>query len=170
MNGSILVAYASAHGSTRQVAEAIGRRLVDRGLDVDLAPAGEVDDLGPYDGVVLGAALYAGRLHRDARRFLRRHHEELARRRFAVFAMGPATMSEHDVAGSWKQLDAGLAKARDVRSVTTAIFGGVVDPAQLRFPFNRMPASDARDWQAIERWADEVAAALGATELAGASA
>jgi hypothetical protein len=38
------------------------------------------------------------------------------------------------------------------------IFGGAVDPAKLRWPFNRMPASDARDWQAIDAWADAVAA------------
>jgi hypothetical protein len=38
-----------------------------------------------------------------------------------------------------------------------AIFGGVVDPARFRFPLNRMPASDARDWSAIVAWAGEVA-------------
>jgi hypothetical protein len=44
----------------------------------------------------------------------------------------------------------------------------VVDPAQLRFPFSRMPASDARDWTEIEAWADRVAAALAAREPAAA--
>ena len=33
-----------------------------------------------------------------------------------------------------------------------------MDPAKLRFPFNRMQASDARDWEAIRSWADEIAA------------
>ena len=33
----------------------------------------------------------------------------------------------------------------------------MIDPAKLRFPFNRMAASDARDWEAIAGWADEVA-------------
>jgi len=46
--------------------------------------------------------------------------------------------------------------------VSVTIFGGVVDPEQLGFPFSRMPASDARDWGAIRAWADEVAAALAA--------
>ena len=37
-----------------------------------------------------------------------------------------------------------------------AIFGGVVDPAKLHFPFSHMDATDARDWDAIHTWADEV--------------
>ena len=41
--------------------------------------------------------------------------------------------------------------------VAVAIFGGVVDPRKLSFPFNHMPASDARDWEAIHAWTDEVA-------------
>jgi hypothetical protein len=36
--------------------------------------------------------------------------------------------------------------------VATAVFGGAFDPAHHRFPFNRMPAADARDWNAIRAW------------------
>jgi hypothetical protein len=36
----------------------------------------------------------------------------------------------------------------------------VIDPAKLHFPFNRMPATDARDWEAIEAFADQSAARL----------
>jgi hypothetical protein len=38
-----------------------------------------------------------------------------------------------------------------------AVFGSVVDPARLRFPFDRIAASDARDSDAIRQWASEVA-------------
>jgi menaquinone-dependent protoporphyrinogen oxidase len=79
--------------------------------------------------------------------------------------MGPLTMEEADVAGSRKQLDHALAKTPDVELVSVAIFGGVVDPGKLHFPFNHMPASDARDWEAIRAWADELAESLDA-ELA----
>ena len=47
-----------------------------------------------------------------------------------------------------------------------AVFGGVIDPAKLWFPFSRVPASDARDWDAIAAWADEVAAAFAPAEVA----
>jgi hypothetical protein len=39
-------------------------------------------------------------------------------------------------------------------------FGGVVDPARLRFPFNRLSAADTRDWDAIESWEAELARRL----------
>ena len=54
-----------------------------------------------------------------------------------------------DVASSRSQLDRALAATPQVKPDPVAIFGGVVDPAKLRFPFNRLPASDARDWDAI---------------------
>ena len=56
------------------------------------------------------------------------------------------------------QLERALAKERELHPVAVTIFGGVVDPAKLRFPLNRMQASDARDWDAIRSWADEIAA------------
>jgi menaquinone-dependent protoporphyrinogen oxidase len=160
MINTILVAHATKHGSTREVAEWIARRLGSHDLTVELKPAAEVGDVAEYDAVVLGAALYMGRLVPDARRFLARHRTELAARPFAIFAMGPLTTSEHDVGGATKQLEAGLAKAPELHPFASAVFGGVVDPAQLRFPFSRMKASDARDWNAIETWSDELAVNL----------
>ena len=71
--------------------------------------------------------------------------------------MGPLTLEEKDVAGSRKQLDSALQKEPDVHPVAAAIFGGVVDPAELHFPFSHMAATDARDWDGIAAWADEVA-------------
>jgi menaquinone-dependent protoporphyrinogen oxidase len=161
---STLVAYGTRHGSTREVAEAIAATLRERGLAVDVRPAGEVGALDGYDAVILGGALYAARWHADARRLLRR--PELATRPVAVFALGPRTLSEDDVAGSRAQLDRILARVPAVAPVSVAIFGGVVDPAKLRFPFSRMPASDARDWDAIRAWAASVAATLARKEVA----
>jgi menaquinone-dependent protoporphyrinogen IX oxidase len=48
------------------------------------------------------------------------------------------------------------------REVAVAIVGGVVDRDALRLPFNRMPASDARDWQAIHTWAADIGPGLAA--------
>ncbi len=160
MARSVLVAYASKHGSTQEVADAIAETLREQDLGVEVRPAGEVKRLDGYDAVVLGAAIYIGHLHQDARRFLTRHRQALAERPLAVFAMGPRTLGEEDVAESRRQLDHDLAKFRELEPVAVAIFGGVVDPAKLRFPFKRMPASDARDWDAIHAWADEVASAF----------
>ena len=151
-----LVTYASKHGSTREVAERVAEVMRGAGLAVDVMPAANVGHLRGYDAIVLGGALYTGRLHKDARRFLARHREALAVRSVAVFAMGPASNEPSDVAGSRAQLDRALAKTPEVTPMSVAIFGGVIDPDKLRFPFNRMPASDARDWTAIEAWAAEL--------------
>jgi menaquinone-dependent protoporphyrinogen oxidase len=158
----ILVAYATRKGSTRGVAAAIADGLTARGLVTDLRAAREVADLDAYDGVVLGAALYTGRLHRDARSFLHTHAAALAAKPLAVLAMGPRTLAAAAVASSCKQLETALAKEPALRPFATAVFGGVFDPSQHRFPFNRMPASDARDWDAIRAWADETAVRLAA--------
>ncbi len=74
-----------------------------------------------------------------------------------MFALGPLTTSAKDLEGSRRQLEHALERFGDLEARTTAIFGGVVDPERLRFPFSRMPASDTRDWDAIRAWADEVA-------------
>ena len=86
----VLVAFATRHGSTKEVADVIAATLDAEGIAVDVMPAGHVGHLHGYDGVVLGGALYTGRLHKDARRFLARHADELARRQLAVFAMARA--------------------------------------------------------------------------------
>jgi menaquinone-dependent protoporphyrinogen oxidase len=156
----MLVTYATKAGSTKEVAEAVARTLREHGHEADLRPVAEVGTLAPYDAVVLGTALYTGRIHRDARRFLKHHRELLAERPLALFAMGPKTLADDEIAASRAQLDRALAGYPELRPEPVAIFGGVVDPARLHFPFNRMPASDARDWDAIRSWADEVAKML----------
>jgi menaquinone-dependent protoporphyrinogen oxidase len=148
----LLVTYATQHGSTEEVAKSIAAQLRDADHDVEFLPAGSVDDLTSYDGIVLGGAIYMGRWHGEARRFVRRHHAALQRLPFAVFALGPLSLEEEDVASSRKQLDAALARL-DVEPDLVRVFGGVVDPAKLHFPFTRMAKTDARDWEAINDWA-----------------
>jgi menaquinone-dependent protoporphyrinogen oxidase len=156
----ILVAYATKHGSTREVGEAVGAALHERGFDVEVLPAEKVDDIDRFDAVVLGGSLYFGRWHADALGFLKRHRNEFVERPLAVFAIGPLTLEEKDVRQAQRQLDRALGKVGDLEPVSTAIFGGVVDPTNLRFPFSHMPATDARDWDAIRAWAFQVAREL----------
>ena len=160
MTRPILVAYATRRESSHEVAEAVAARLRELGHEADVRPAAEVGTLAPYGAVVIGGALYMGRWHRDARRFLTGHREALAGLAVAVFAMGPRTLEPEDVEGSRRQLDAALADVPEVEPVAVTIFGGVVDPTRLHFPLNRMTASDARDWNAIATWADDVASAF----------
>jgi menaquinone-dependent protoporphyrinogen oxidase len=53
----ILVAYASKHGATQEIAEAIADELRQADHDIDCIPAGHVRDLEPYQAVVIGSAV-----------------------------------------------------------------------------------------------------------------
>jgi menaquinone-dependent protoporphyrinogen IX oxidase len=85
------------------------------------------------------------------------HLRVLAALPLAVFAMGPLTLEADDVAGSRKQLDRALANEPSLEPIAVVVFGGVVDPTKMRFPFTHMDASDARDWDAIRYWTDDIA-------------
>ncbi|HMN28643.1 MAG TPA: flavodoxin domain-containing protein, partial [Caldilineaceae bacterium] len=153
----------------REVAEAVAQTLREGGLVVELQPMRAVRTLTGYGAVVLGAPLYMFHWHKDARNFLAQHHESLIDRPVAVFALGPF----HDEEKEWQevrtQLDKELARFPWLAPVAITVFGGKFDPAQLRFPFNllpalkRMPASDIRDWTAIRAWASGLAEQFQAT-------
>jgi menaquinone-dependent protoporphyrinogen oxidase len=168
MQIKVLVAYASTHGSTREVAEEVASTLRAHALAVDLQPMRDVRTLEGYGAVVLGAPLYMFHLHKDARRFLSRHQKALAGSPpVAIFAGGPFGSGDGN---EWqevrKQLDQELAKFPWLRPVATEVIGGRFDPTALRFPWNlipalrQMPPSDLRDWDAIRHWASTLAAQL----------
>jgi menaquinone-dependent protoporphyrinogen oxidase len=166
MSKSILVAFATRTGSTKEVAEAIAEALRETSASVDLRPAREVRSLAGYRSVVLGAPLYMFHWHKDAQGFLNRHHEALTDLPVAVFALGPF----HDEEKEWetirKQLDGEVEKFPWLKPVAQEVFGGKFDPALLRFPLTlipamkKMPASDARNWDAIRAWARNLAPRL----------
>ena len=54
-----LVAHASAHGSTREIAERIAQRLSDRGLQVETHSADDVSSLDPFDVAAIAGAMRA---------------------------------------------------------------------------------------------------------------
>jgi menaquinone-dependent protoporphyrinogen oxidase len=150
--GTILVAYATKHGSTEEVAEEIAFTLCDLGWRVDLRSAREVrKHINHDDLVVLGGAIYSGRLHPDARRFLRRHRKELSKLPVAVFGMGPLGPDKEAWERSRAQLARNLAKRAWLRPARMTVFGGV-DPRRPRWDVDR----DFRDWEAIRSWAREL--------------
>ena len=58
---TVLVTYATKHGSTREIAEAVATTLVDRGIPTEALAIDTVADVGQYEAVVLGSAVYMGR-------------------------------------------------------------------------------------------------------------
>ncbi|MEA3375393.1 MAG: flavodoxin domain-containing protein, partial [Chloroflexota bacterium] len=66
MAHQVLVAYATKHGATAEIAKKVGQVLREAGLPTDVLPAGDVGDLTSYSAVVLGSAIYIGRWRKDA--------------------------------------------------------------------------------------------------------
>jgi len=148
---SVLIAYASKSGSTREVAAAIADVFRTRGWSATVAEAAYVRErASDYDLIVLGGAIYSGRWHSGARKFLRRHRRELDKAPVAVFGMGPRQDAQEAWDASRTQLQRALGKLPWFHPVAVAVFGGV-DPPKKR------QHRDIRDWDAIRTWADELA-------------
>jgi menaquinone-dependent protoporphyrinogen oxidase len=160
---SILVAYVTTYGSTQEVAQSVAETLRGFGLEVEVQLASKVKDLAGYRAVVLGAPLYMFRWHPDARHFLTRHRAVLASLPPAIFALGPFHNQEEELRSAREQLDKELAKFPWLKPLEIEVFVGKFDPNKLRFPYSligplkKMPASDERDWSAIEAWANRIA-------------
>ena len=81
---TILVAYQTHSGTTREVAEAVAEEMTKKGFTVDVSSLNEIHTISNYDAVVLGAPMIMG-WHRSAQKFLTRHKSELAQKPLAVF-------------------------------------------------------------------------------------
>ncbi len=162
MSNKVLLAYASKYGSTREVAEAVAKTMQEKGLEVDLQQASQVHSLKEYSAVVLGAPLYLYRWHKHAIRFLKRHEKALKSMPAAVFAIGPSfNGDEKEWLETRDQFRKEIAKFPWFNPVEAEVMGGKFDPAKLGFLMKYflkdLPAADLRDWDAIAKWAGEVA-------------
>ena len=163
---NVLVTYASKHGSTAEIAEAVADALRSAGLHADCLAADDVAAVDGYDAVVLGSAVYMKRWRREARRFLHRHSDALAQRPFWVFSSGPVGDPAKDDP-AWLEPARTIAEAERLGARGHVVFGGSV-PAEPDNWVQRSMAGntppeyrDRRDWEAIRAWADGIASELG---------
>ena len=168
---SVLIAYASKHGSTELIADAIGDTLRRAGYDVDVRPVRDVRDLTRYGAAVVGSALYVGRWQGDALRFVRRHEASLAGMPVWFFSSGPL-----DDSAETAQLPAPKAVAEIAGRIGArghATFGGHLAPDASGFVEHLMirggRTGDWRNFERIEDWADALAAELGREGVMGAA-
>lgn len=159
MSDRILVAYATAAGSTAEVARAIAEELSGGGM-VEVRPAKEVQDLSPYRAVVVGSGIRAGQVYRAALAFLERHQEALGKVPLAYFIVC-LTMKEdteenrQEVEGYVDQM---RQKVPQAQPVGVGLFAGKLDYKAIPFPFRlilkamKADEGDFRDWDAIRAW------------------
>ncbi len=174
----VLVAYASKAGSTRGIAEFIGERLRQQGMQVDVIEVGAVGNAKDYDAFVIGSAVYMFHWLKEAKKFASKNTALLVDRPVWLFSSGPVGTQSKDAKGrdlldasGPKELDElrALAKPRDHR-----VFFGALDGSRLTgtigFAYKlarksqaareAMPEGDFRDWKEIEAWAMSIARAL----------
>ncbi len=160
----VLVAYASKHGATREIAEAIAAELRDAGCIVDCREAHDAARPDGYDAVVVGSATYMKRWRHEARHFLHHHRDSLAQRPLWLFSSGPVGEQEPDPA--WIEPHLVIDAAEQLGARDHVVFGGRVpaDPGNFveRAMTRNTPEefADLRDWEEIRAWARAIAEAI----------
>jgi menaquinone-dependent protoporphyrinogen oxidase len=171
MNGRsvrVLVVVASRHGATTEIGAALARALdeCDAGRSAGLAavavPVDQRPDPTPFDAVVIGSAVYAGRWLEPAREYAATHAGLLRTRPVWLFSSGPigeppfSPDVPHDVA-PLMELTGGRGHA---------VFPGRLEKERLSFGERAMvtamraPVGDFRDWAAVRDWGQEIARAI----------
>jgi menaquinone-dependent protoporphyrinogen oxidase len=168
---NVLVAYATRLGSTEAIAERIAGRLEAHRLAVVVRPVDAVDTLTPYDAVVIGSAVYAGRWLTEATEFVGDLEAALSARPTWLFSSGPvgdmAASAEPVRPAEVLEISAAL-HAKGHRTFGGALDRRAVDGSDLgfadRFLAKHFVAEgDYRDWDEIDAWADEIASDLAGT-------
>jgi menaquinone-dependent protoporphyrinogen oxidase len=157
-----LVSAASKHGATAEIAEAIGRRLAERGLMVTVQDPTGIDSVDSYDAFVLGSAVYAGRWQKSARHLVEEHAAKLAGRPVWLFSSGPI--------GNPPAPTADPVDVEELFRVTSArehrLFTGRLQQSSLTFGERAIVAAlraeygDFRHWDDVLAWSDRIADVL----------
>jgi menaquinone-dependent protoporphyrinogen oxidase len=159
---NVLVTAASKHGATHGIAEHIAKTLTGHGIQVDLTEPQDVADLEPYDAVVILSAVYAGNWRPEAKDFAIDRGPELRKRRVWLVSSGP--LGEEDQSPT--DLPQLAALMESTGAVSHTWFAGKLDKDDLGFGERaivkvvKAPYGDFREWDEIERWAEDVAAKL----------
>lgn len=168
----VLVAYASRTGSTAAIADRIADVLRARGAVVDVSTVGSVESIAAYDAVVIGSAIRLRRWLREAMAFLLQHDKGLRAIPVAFFTVSLTGIHGSHLAQAEAEHTCHypLYHFEGLSPVSFACFTGALDYSRLTpaegatvraFGVNE---GDYRDWEAIERWAGELAEELRASE------
>jgi len=166
-NHKILITYASRSGSTAEIAEAIGERLTQGGIQIDVLPMQEVKDLSAYWAVIAGSPIRNSKWLPEAMQFIESHRSVLSQKPFATFTVSITlamsnTEPYRQAVLKWTQPVRAL-----VQPVNEGLFAGRLDFSKLPINWDTLklravvalgifPKEDRRDWKAVSQWADDI--------------
>lgn len=161
MDKKILIAYASKYGSTGGVADAIGKELCARGASADVALIKNVKNIGSYQGVVVGSAIYMGKWMSEAIDFVKKNRDVLRRMPVAYFlvCMTLSKPTEENRAEVLAYMAPILKEVPEIKPVGLGTFAGAMHYENLSWIYKKIlkskgtPEGDYRDWNAIRTWA-----------------
>lgn len=170
---NVLVTYASEHGATAEIAQAIIRVLKHNEIEVVAKRVEEVADLSTFKAIILGTAIYQTEWTPKAVSFLQDHIDSLAKVPLWIFASGPTGE------GDPIELVGGVVVPKTLEPIIhqlspcdVALFHGKIDlrrlPKEDRDIIKEMgvPRGDFRDWDKIKDWARQIAHSLNTKSLA----
>ncbi len=158
----ILVTASSKHGSTAEIADAIADRLRASGAEVVRRAPEDVVSLDGVDAVVCGSPVYMSQWMPEASAFLQRFETQLAHLPTWAFSVGISGVPKHAPQDP-SRIGPVLMK---VHVVHHQMFPGRYDPELFSLRERSIVRlaggveGDFRDWAAVDRWADGIAAEL----------
>lgn len=166
----ISVVYATAQGSTREIAEYIAADLSARGATVSVADVEHAPDLSRFDVVIIGSAIHNRALLPEAVGYIDSHENELHTCEVWMFTvgLGPALRGPIGrLLGT--AVPAAIARARDAAGAhELRAFAGHYERAGVSLGARTMYRllggtryGDLRDWASIARWSASIAHVLG---------
>jgi menaquinone-dependent protoporphyrinogen oxidase len=163
MEKKVLVIYASKYGSTGGVADAIGKELCSKDVATDVVLIKNSGNVGSYQGVVIGSAIYKGKWMSEAADFVKKNRDILRSVPVAYFlvCMTLAQPTEKKRTEVLSYMDPILKAVPEIRPVGIGTFAGALDYNNLSWLNAKIlkskgsPEGDFRDWNAIRAWARE---------------
>lgn len=167
MDKKVLVAYASKYGATAEIAEKIGQALKQEGLQADVLPVKKLKSLTDYQAFIIGSAVYIAMWRKEATNFLKKNANLLVGKPVWLFSTGPAGEGDPvELLKGWKYPNGLKGVIESIKPSDTAVFSGNMDVKKMNFIEKWMiknvksPVGDFRDWEAINKWAKGIAAAV----------
>jgi menaquinone-dependent protoporphyrinogen oxidase len=174
----VLVAHASAHGSTAEIATRLARAIAAAGPDVDVRAVADVASLSGYDAAVIGSAIHDGAWLPDAHEFLRTHKAALAKRPTWLFSVSSVGATSSAYGGFGTAVQRKL--RRDPRAIYEARqalghvdhhdFAGVLTAEGWKSSSIRLMKilggsfGDHRDWDDVDAWGTTIGEKLATGE------